>query len=235
MRLSPPSSSRRIPRRPLLVTALCALLGCLALSVTTAMRAQQSGGPRALVRHGFSLNGRVEGSVQLLTGEDTTLNGGAVLTGDLLVPGSPTVRQNGDPPSGGVMQGSGGAQPSNYHVTLNGNAQLGKLLKRTDPVTIPPVATPPASTGTRDVVISSPGQSPGDFSTVRDLTLNAGVSMFAVPPGTYRRLTANSHSSFVLGVAGSREPVVYNLDTLTLNDFSVLTVVGPVVLTTVRY
>jgi rhamnogalacturonan endolyase len=232
MKLNPTPYSRRLPRRPLLVAALCALLGCLASGVTPTMRAPQSGGPRALVRRGLSLNGRVEGSVQQLTGEDTTLNGGAALTGDLLVPGSPSLRQNGHPTFGGVAQGGGGAQPSNYRVTLNEDARLGRLLTRTDPVTIPPVALPAATTGTRDVVIGSPEQSAGDFSTVRDLTLNAGADAVAVPPGNYRRLTANSHSKLVLGVAGASEPAVYILETLTLNDFSVLQVDGPVVLTT---
>lgn len=45
------------------------------------------------------LNGgsRVEGSVQLLTGSSFNLNGGAVITGDMLVPGIPTVTVNGNP------------------------------------------------------------------------------------------------------------------------------------------
>ena len=45
-------------------------------------------------RHAPTLNGRVESSVQVLLPEDVTLNGIAVLKGDLLVPGTPTVVAN---------------------------------------------------------------------------------------------------------------------------------------------
>ena len=223
----------RMPRRVLVSAALCIVIGCAVLTLTLTMRAQQSSGPRATVRHGFVLNGRIEGSVQQLSGEATTFNGGAVLTGDLLVPGTPTVVKNGNPTFGGVVQGSGSALPSNYQITLNGsNAQLGRLVTRTNPVALPTVAAPPNATGTRDVIINNAGQSAGDFSTVRDLTLNGSVGAVAVPPGTYRRLTGNGNSSFVFGVAGSSQPAVYNLNALTLNGGSKLEVVGPVLLTT---
>jgi hypothetical protein len=230
MNLTTRSHAKHTLRRTLAFVAVCALLCCAALTLT--MRAQQSSGPRALVRHGFSINGRIEGSVQQLSGENTTLNGGGVITGDLLVPGTPNVRQNGHPTFGGVVQGAGSAQPSNYQITLNGNAQLERVFTRTDPVAMPAVNAPPAATGTRDVTLSSPGQSAGDFSTVRDLMLNGNVGMVSVPPGTYRRLTANGGSGFVLGVAGASQPAVYNLNSLTLNGGSRLEVAGPVVLTT---
>jgi hypothetical protein len=93
------------------------------------------------------------------------------------------------------------------------------------------VTLPAATGGTRDVTLSDLNQGVGDFGTVRDLTLNGG-GMVVVPPGTYRALTANSGSGFVLGVAGSSQPSVYNLDSLTLNDGSQFQVVGPVLLTT---
>jgi len=66
---------------------------------------------------------------------------------------------------------------------------------------------------------------------VRDLTLNAHAGSVSVPAGSYRSLTANSGSTFVLGVAGASQPTVYSLDSLTLNDGGRLRVVGPVVLT----
>jgi cytoskeletal protein CcmA (bactofilin family) len=232
MDLTTRSARKRLSGRVLVFSASCALIGAALLFLTWNMRAQQSSGSKAVVRHGFVLNGRIEGSVQQLTGEATTLNGGASLTGDLLVPGTPTVRLNGNPTFGGTVQGGGGAQPSNYQITLNGNAQLGHLLTRTNPITIPNVPAPPASTGTRSVVINSAGQSPGAFSTLRDLTLNGNVGTMSVPPGTYRNFTANGGSGFALGVAGATTPAVYNLNSLTLNGGSHLQVVGPVVLTT---
>ena len=50
-----------------------------------------------LVRHAPTLNGALNGSVQVLLPEGTTLNGGAAVSGDLLVPGTPSVRLNGRP------------------------------------------------------------------------------------------------------------------------------------------
>ncbi len=184
----------------------------------------------AVVRHAPAINGnsRVQGSVRQLTGEGVTLNGGAVITGDLLVPGTPTVRKNGNPILGGIVEGAGSAQPSGYSVTLNGNVQLGRLVLRTDPIPLPVVTGPPAATGTRDVTLNGPGESVGDFATVRDLTLNGNAGTVSVPPGTYRNFTANGANSFVFGVAGSTQPAVYNLRSLTLNGQSRLQIAGPV-------
>ncbi len=57
--------------------------------------AQQGGGASpptlAITRHALQNNGRIEGSCQQLTGEGVNFNGGAVLLGDFLVPGTPTV------------------------------------------------------------------------------------------------------------------------------------------------
>ena len=185
----------------------------------------------AIVRHAPQMNGRVQGSVRQLTGENVTLNGGAAITGDLLVPGTPTLRLNGNPIFGGTVEGTGSQQPSGYQVTLNGNAQLGKLITRTDPIPLPAVNQPPAASGTRDVVLNKQGDSPGDFATIRDLTLNGNVGMVSVPPGTYRNLIANGASGFVFGVAGSSQPTIYNLQSLTLNGHTQLQVTGPVSLT----
>jgi len=186
----------------------------------------------AVVRHAITINSsRVEGSVRQLLGEDVILNSGAVVTGDLLVPGTPQVTVNGSPSIGAIVDGTGSVNPTNYHVTINGSVQLGRLVRRTDPVTMPTVAAPPASTGTRSVTINSPGQNPGDFATLRDLTLNGNVGIYAIPPGTYRNFIANAGAGFSLGVAGATEATVYNFATLILNGSSQIQVVGPVVVT----
>ena len=46
----------------------------------------------ARVTHAPEIDGRVEGSIQQMAAEDVALEGPARITGDLLVPGSPTVR-----------------------------------------------------------------------------------------------------------------------------------------------
>src|SRR5262245_55599933 len=73
------------------------------------------------VRHAPLLNGpgRIEGSVQQLLGENVTLNGGFAITGDLLVPGKPTLQINGTPIFAGTIAGAGNATPTGYYVTLN--------------------------------------------------------------------------------------------------------------------
>lgn len=184
-----------------------------------------------VVRHAPVLNGRLDGSVQVLLPESVTLNGSARVTGDLLVPGTPLVRLNGQPAYGGTIDFGGAAGPSTHTVTLNGGTALRHVARRTDAVALPAVPPPAPPAGTRDVVLNTPGQSPGDFATVRNLTLNGGAGSVAVPPGAYGAFVANGGSALVLGVAGSTEPSVYDLSALTLNGGAALRVVGPVVLT----
>jgi autotransporter-associated beta strand protein len=182
-----------------------------------------------LIRHAPTLNGDVDGSLQALLPGNVTLNGGAMVAGDLLLPGSPATRLNGNAQLGATHDETGAATPSNYTVTLNGNALLSRLVRRVDPLTLPVVAAPPQPTGTRSVSLNRADQSAGDFATVRNLTLNSNVGAIAVPPGTYGNFIANGRSGFVLGVAGSAEPVIYNFQNLTLNSNASLEVVGPVV------
>ncbi len=184
-----------------------------------------------VTRRAPTLNGRLNGSLQVLTGESIVLNGPASVTGDLLAPGSPSVLLNGLPSYGGTLDADGDVAPSGYPVVLNGGAALRHLVRRVDPAAFPTVAPPPAPAGTRNVVLSAPGQSPGDFATLRNLTLNSGAGLVAVPPGTYGSFVANGPAGFVLGVAGATTPAAYALQGLTLNGGATLQVVGPIVLT----
>ena len=184
-----------------------------------------------VVRRAPSLNGRVEGSLQVLTGESIVLNSGAQVSGDLLVPGTPAVHLNGMPSYGGTLDAGGSASPAGFAVTLNGGVALRHVVRRTDPAPFPTVAPPPPPAGTRNVVLNFPGQSPGDFATLRNLTLNGGAGQVVIPPGTYGAFMANGPSGFVLGVAGATTPAVYNLHGLTLNGNARLEIVGPVTLT----
>ncbi len=191
----------------------------------------QSPAGTALIRHAPTLNGDVEGSIQQMMAENTTLNGNASVTGDLFVPGTPAVQLNGNPAYGGTLAGTGSATPSNHKVTLNGGASLGHVVRRTDGVALPVVAAPPQPAGTRSVSLNNSSQSPGDFATLKNLTLNGNAGAITVPAGTYGDFTANGNSRFTLGVAGATSPVVYNFQHLTLNGSSRLDVVGPVIIT----
>jgi hypothetical protein len=188
-------------------------------------------GVAALVRHAPVLNGQIAGSLQQMLPEDVTLNGGSGIYGDLLVPGTPGIRLNGNPSFGGTRDGNGATAPSDYQVTINGRALLGGLVRRMSPLALPVVSAPPPSPGMRDVVLNGAGDPASDFPMLRDLTLNGGAGTVAVPPGTYRAFTANAGAVLVLGVAGSTEPAIYNLQRLTLNGTAQLRMVGPVALT----
>lgn len=184
----------------------------------------------AIVRHAPVLNGGLEGSLQVMLPESISLNGSAFVAGDLLVPGTPTVRLNGHPTFAGAIDATGSASPADHTVTLNGNAVLGRLVRRVNATALPVVAAPPAPAGTRNVALNNSSQGPGDFATLRNLTLNGNAGQVAVPAGTYGTLVANGNTGFVLGVAGATEPAVYNLQGLTLNGDSRIQVVGPVVI-----
>ena len=93
---------------------------------------------RAVVRHAPVLNGSVEGSLQQLLGESVVANGGATITGDLFVPGTPTVTLNGRPTYGGTVDGTGGESPSGYRITLNGTCSLRHVVAAPTPFRSPP-------------------------------------------------------------------------------------------------
>jgi len=182
-----------------------------------------------VVRHAPSLNGGIDGSLQVMTPETITLSGAAV-TGDLVVPGTPTIQLNGKSVYAGTIDGGGASTPSNYQVTLNGAASLRHLVRQVDPVALPVVAAPPTPVGTRDVALNNPSQSPGDFATLRNLTLNNNAGSVTVPAGTYGSFAVNGSSSLVLGVAGATEPAVYNLQGLAVNGSGQVKIVGPVII-----
>ncbi len=201
------------------------LLAGLGAGASAWLHAQSSA---AVVRHAPTLNGTVEGSVQVMTAENVTLNGSAVVRGDLLVPGTPTIRLNGTPRYSGTVDGTGSASPTGYQVILNGSASLRHVVRRTNSVALPQISPPPGPVGTRSVLLNKSGQSPGDFGTIRNLTLNGNVGQIAVPPGIYGDFTANGGSGFILGVAGSTRPASYSLQHLTLNGNARLEIAGPV-------
>ena len=148
----------------------------------------------AVVKDGLTHNGRIEGSVQQLSGLNTILNSGAAITGDLLVPGVPQLVRNGTGTFGGTVTGTGAATPTNYQVTLNSSSTLRNLKTRINPQTMPTIAVPPTSTGTVSAVVNNPSQYPTNFTTLKDLTMNSGAGVLTLPGGTYRNITVNSNS-----------------------------------------
>ncbi len=174
------------------------------------------------------MNGVVEGSAQVLSAEAFSLNSGGGATGDLLVPGTPRLILNGSARVGETVTGTGPESPTGWRITLNSGASVGRLVTRDTGGAIPAVSPPSFPAGTRDVAINAPSQEIGEFSTVRNLTLNSGAGPREIPPGTYGSFTANSGSSLVLGQAGSAARATYHFQRLALNSGSALKLVGPV-------
>jgi len=147
-----------------------------------------------------SLNGgRIEGTLRVFEGASWTITSGLELTSDLFVPGTPAIHLNGNARYGGTVDGGGAATPSGYTITLNGNVNLpGKIHIHSDPISLPsdiPSSVQPP-TGTRSVDINSAADAAavGDWTTVRDLTVNGSNLSVDVPPGRYGQFTVNGNS-----------------------------------------
>ena len=188
-------------------------------------------GITALVRHAPTLNGDLDGSAQVLGGESFSLNSSGGVSGDLLLPGTPTIQLNGMPTVAGINDGPGAAEPSGYGVTINHGAVLRYAVRRIDPIAIPTVDAPPSPSGTRDLTINRSGQSLGDANTLRNLTLNSNAGTVTLPAGTYGAVVVNGATTLVLGSADSAEPAAYNLQSLTVNSHASVQLAGPVILT----
>ncbi|MDQ8187797.1 MBG domain-containing protein, partial [Pelagicoccus sp. SDUM812002] len=185
----------------------------------------------ALVQDAPTLNGGVIGSVQLIEAESFNLNGGTALSGDLLLPGTPEIRVNGQPGFSGGIDAGGDVAPDDYRITFNGGASLNNVVSRVNPPSLPVVEATPAPAGNRNVSLNHPEDEIGDLATLRNLTLNSNAGSRELPTGTYGKLTANGSSSFILGTAGATEPAVYNLEGITLNGYNTgIQILGPVVI-----
>jgi hypothetical protein len=185
-----------------------------------------------VVRRGPTFNAAdVTGSLQILTGEAVTLNGQAHISHKLYMPGTPTVRANGQAGIGSTVDGSGSTSPSGYQITLNGQATIGTLVRRTNPVAMPVVAPPQAPTGTRTVVLNTLLDPIGTWATVKNLTINGVVGTTTIPAGAYGDIIVNGSNTVALGVAGATTPAAYHFKSLVLNGSTKLTILGPVVIT----
>ena len=176
------------------------------------------------------MNGSIDGSIQILLPESFAINSHSFISGDLLLPGTPTVQLNGHPTLGGIIDSFGSATPTNYTVTLNSTAIVRYIVRHVDPLVMPVVAAPDTPLGLHGTIVNSPHMIISDFTALRNITLNGNVGLFAIPAGAYDSLTANGGSGFIFGTAGATEPSVYHLQHLTINGNATLQIVGPVII-----
>lgn len=195
------------------------------VNVSSLAMAYQLSGDVCLTRHTSLNGGRIEGNVRQLTGEAINLNSGFVLTGDIIIAGTPNININGNPTYNGTVVGTGASTPSGYSININSGVTLRHIMTRTDPITFPTVGTPTAPTGNQNIVLNA-GQSAPNFSQLRDLTVNSSYGSLTVPPGNYGNFSFNNGDTLVLGIAGQNS--TYNLQSLVLNSTSNLQILGNV-------
>ncbi len=186
------------------------------------------GAASGIVRHPPTLNGEVNGSLQVLVAEDLVISGRGRISADLLVSGTPTVQVQGNGNYGMMTSGSGSVLPADHVIILKGSASVHRIVRRTDPVELGTVEPPSSPAGTRSISINAAGMGIGDPATLLNLTLNGNAGAVALPPGTYGTLTANGSSKLVLGFPDVTTPAVYELQALSLNGSAELILAGPV-------
>jgi hypothetical protein len=210
------------------------------ISSNVALVANNSGGGgnngnlvAALLRKGPKLNaGDVEGSLQILTADDVSLNGQAKISDKLYIPGMPTVKATGNSAIATTTDGTGSATPTNHEIKLTGQSTIATLVRRTNAAAMPTVAAPAAPAGTRNVSVNSPLDAIGSWSTVKNLTVNGLAGAVAIPAGTYGDIAVSGTNAIVLGTVGATTPTVYNFQSLKVTGNASIQLVGPVVITT---
>lgn len=183
----------------------------------------------AVVERPSTISGaHVTGSLHYLTGRDFNIDAHAQIDGDVFVPGTPEVFPNGCTQFAGVVDGTGSPDPADYKIHLNPNTELGHIVRRTDPVPLPsPPATVPPQ-GHRSVQIKKTDDDPGDFATLKDLTITGRGLELAVPPGAYGTFRVNPDNELIFGTAGATTPDLYSFENLVLNNRTQLVLAGPV-------
>lgn len=198
-------------------------------TVNTSIKpAIQTSNHTLITRRSPKLNGdgKVEGSIRILSGESFDINGNSTVVGDIYVPGSPEINKSENASYKGTVIGDGKDYPSNYTIKLKGSSTINHIITRTDAITINQIPFITEPKGTRDVFLIK-GDSPGDFSTIRDLVLTRRYNLaLAVPEGSYGILRAHGKSAFILGV--DNKETIYNVQSLELNSNTLVEIRGKV-------
>jgi hypothetical protein len=170
----------------------------------------------AWVRHAPVVRGRIDGSVQVMTSEAITLSGNAVITGDLRVPGRPTVKVAGAAGYGALVDLLTQPVTASPVIALEGGAQAQRIVRGATPIALAQVVLVRPVAGSRSVALMRATDSAGDFATVKDLTIGAGAGSRAIPPGAYGDLSLEGKAVVVLGIAGAAAPSFTNLNSCRL-------------------
>ncbi len=170
------------------------------------------------------LNGMVEGSLQVNSvprSGGITINAGASIDADLLLPGSPIFRFNGGGTRPEIIVSDGPVEPAGYRVSINGQTSIGRIVTQSQPLEIPSTLPPLPSSGTQTLVINNPRDIPDDFSLFRSIIINRDVGEVHLPPGAYDQLVCNGGARIILGSPTEENTSAYDFRSLILNQGSV--------------
>lgn len=179
-----------------------------------------------VTKRGASVQGELAGNlVALDESASIALEASAKVSGSLLVSADKTAMvldlANGKavkPSARTSIVNSGGA------TVLKGEVQAGSGFD------LPRVLTPIAPAARSSVSLQAGVDLPTDYSKVGDLSLRRPKESVTLPAGNYGKI-AVAQGTLVLGSAGSREPLRYELQSLEVQLGSSLTLLGPVVVT----
>lgn len=184
----------------------------------------------AIVVEAPHIDGYFEGHLQQLSGEDAFLNNQAVIAGNWYLPGTPAVVEDNPERYLGLLTGTAKSEPANYSVHLLPGSSVDYIIRQVAPSSVGKPLKPKPPKGKRSVVIETPGQDPGSYASLRDLTMMENTGFLAIPPASYGNFSALAGSGFILGVEGAMEPVGYHFQSLSLLGGAELRLMGPVIL-----
>lgn len=191
---------------------LCGLLAFLAL--TPLSRSQVDG---ALVtRRGALVQGTVEGALVAL-GEtaEVTVDRGALVTGDLVLPAEKKSSQPGAGDHGNLDFAPGRKVSPLTKLTLSDPTTVKGHQRTTAGFELPKTAKPRKPDGTDKVVLQTDKDKEPDFKKLRDLTLKDKKRDVTLPPGSYGDIVIES-GRLLLGQKGVGLPTRYYFQSLSV-------------------
>jgi len=84
----------------------------------------------------------VDGSLQTNEAGNLNFNSGAAVTGRVYVPGTPSIKVNGQAVEPLVSEGVGDPSPANGKIILNNDSDIAEIVTRTDSIPLEEVVEP---------------------------------------------------------------------------------------------
>jgi prepilin-type N-terminal cleavage/methylation domain-containing protein len=153
-------------------------------------------------------NATVNGNITIAvvtngTQPNLTFNNNSALTGNVFVPGTPTVTGI---PTNRVTNLNGPVNPTNYTITIQKADWTGTVFRRINPQPTLPTVTAPTG-----------------------LTNRTGGSSGTLLPGSYTNVNPGNNATITLGISNSATPSIYYFDRFTTGNNARINVVGPVI------